>query len=88
MLVPIIGWLLFGLIVGAIARLLVPGRQDIGILMTMLLGIFGSFVGGLLGYFLFGGRPLQAAGWIGSILGAVIVLAIAMRRRSHQKADF
>ena len=81
MLVPIIGWILFGLIVGAIARLLVPGRQDIGILMTMLLGIVGSFLGGLLAYFIFGGEPIQAAGWIGSILGAVIVLAIAIRRK-------
>jgi len=79
MLIPVIGWILFGLVIGAIARLLVPGRQNIGILKTMLLGVAGSFVGGFLAYLIFGGEPLQAAGWIGSILGAVLLLAIGMR---------
>ncbi|WP_182868286.1 GlsB/YeaQ/YmgE family stress response membrane protein [Stieleria mannarensis] len=80
MLIPIIGWILFGLIVGLLARLAYPGRQDIGLLRTTLLGIVGSFVGGFLGYLLFGGNAFQASGWIGSILGAVLVLAIATRR--------
>ena len=79
MLIPVIGWILFGLVIGVIARLLVPGRQNIGILKTMLLGVAGSFVGGFLAYLIFGGEPLQAAGWIGSILGAVLLLAIGMR---------
>ncbi|QDV64067.1 GlsB/YeaQ/YmgE family stress response membrane protein [Crateriforma conspicua] len=83
MLVPILGWILFGLIIGAIARLVVPGRQDIGMLRTMLLGIVGSFVGGFGGWLLFGGSPLQASGWIGSILGAVVVLLIAIRSPSR-----
>ncbi len=81
MLIPIIGWIIFGLIIGAIARLLYPGRQDIGMLRTILLGVVGSFVGGFLAYLLFGGSPLQATGWIGSILGAIVVLAIATRRK-------
>ncbi len=81
MLIPIIGWMLFGLIVGAIARLVYPGRQDIGIFKTMLLGVLGSFVGGFLGFLIFGGSIMQASGWIGSIVGAVIVLAIGTRRR-------
>ena len=80
MLIPIIGWIIFGLIVGAVARLLYPGRQDIGLLKTTLLGVVGSFVGGFAAFLLFGGSPFQASGWIGSILGAVVVLAFAVRR--------
>lgn len=72
----IIGWMVFGLIAGAIARLLVPGRQPIGLLATMILGIIGSFVGGFLGSLFTGGELWSAAGWIGSIIGAIIVLAI------------
>lgn len=76
LIVAIIAWCLFGLIAGAIARLLVPGRQSMGIGLTMLLGIIGSFVGGFVGWLLFGGEPLQSSGWILSILGAILVLAI------------
>ena len=75
----ILGWIVFGLIAGAIARLLVPGRQAIGILGTILVGVIGSFVGGFLGNLLFGGGDLlqpSAAGWIGSIIGAILVLLI------------
>lgn len=80
MLIPIIGWMLFGLIVGAIARFVYPGRQDVGLLRTMLLGVVGSFVGGFLAFLIFGGSAFQASGWIGSILGSIVVLAIATRR--------
>ncbi|KAA1261467.1 hypothetical protein LF1_40170 [Rubripirellula obstinata] len=80
MLIPIIGWMLFGLIVGAIARFVYPGRQDLGLLRTMLLGVVGSFVGGFLAFLIFGGSAFQASGWIGSVLGSVLVLAIATRR--------
>jgi uncharacterized membrane protein YeaQ/YmgE (transglycosylase-associated protein family) len=76
MLFAILGWILFGLIIGALARLLVPGHQPIGLLKTMLLGIVGSFVGGFIGFLIIGGDPLQSAGWIGSLLGAIIVVAI------------
>ncbi|MGC1275083.1 MAG: GlsB/YeaQ/YmgE family stress response membrane protein [Planctomycetaceae bacterium] len=87
MLWLILGWIVFGLIAGAIARLLVPGRQPIGILGTIVLGVIGSFVGGFLGNLLFGGGDVfapTAAGWIGSILGAIIVLLIwlAIAKRS------
>ncbi len=72
--------IIVGLIAGAVARLLVPGRDPMGILGTMVLGIVGSFVGGFLGYVLFGvdfdEGAIQAAGIIGSIVGAVIVLLI------------
>lgn len=77
MLIPILGWMLFGLIVGAIARALYPGRQSIGLLGTMLLGIAGSFLGGFIAYWIIGGAMFQASGWIGSIVGAVAIIALA-----------
>jgi uncharacterized membrane protein YeaQ/YmgE (transglycosylase-associated protein family) len=76
-----IGWILFGLIAGAIARFVYPGHQDIGLFKTMLLGIAGSFVGGLIGWIIVGGSFLQSSGWLGSIVGGVIVLAIAARKQ-------
>ena len=74
----IICWAVFGLVAGAIARLLVPGRQPMGLLMTMILGIVGSFVGGFLGSLVSGGgiSLTSTNSWIGSILGAIIVLLI------------
>ena len=69
-----------GAIAGALARLIVPGRQNMSILATIALGIVGSFVGGFLGYLIFGKDAseglLQPAGIIGSIIGAVIALVI------------
>jgi uncharacterized membrane protein YeaQ/YmgE (transglycosylase-associated protein family) len=70
----IIGWLLFGLVVGAIAKFLMPGRDPGGWIVTILLGIAGSFVGGFLASML--GHNEQSAGWIGSIIGAVALLFI------------
>lgn len=80
----LLGFLLFGLVVGLLARLLMPGRQHMGILGTMLLGVGGSFLGGLLGNLLFGGpwNEPTTAGWIGSILGALLLLALLGRSRS------
>lgn len=78
---------LVGLIAGAIARLLVPGPDPIGIAGTILLGIVGSFIGGFIGWALFGKDLQQGAfqlsGWLGSIVGAVIALLIyrAITRR-------
>ena len=71
----IIGWLLFGLVVGAIAKFLMPGRDPGGWLVTILLGIAGSFVGGFLASTLLG-RGEQTAGWIGSIIGAIVLLFV------------
>lgn len=72
--------LVVGLIVGAIARLLVPGRDPMGLLGTAVLGIVGSFVGGFLGYILLGRDrqegALQTAQFLGAIVGAVIALLV------------
>ena len=77
MLLTILGWLVFGLIAGFIARALVPGKDDIGVMRTILLGIAGSVVGGLIAGLLTGGlRGFHPAGWIGSIIGAIVVLVI------------
>ncbi len=71
---------LIGLVAGFIARAIVPGPDPMGIGATMLLGIVGSFVGGFLGWALFGKDldegALQASGIIGSIIGAVIALLV------------
>ncbi len=83
MLGLIITLLIVGLIAGALARLLVPGRDSIGIGATILIGLVGSFVGGFLGYALFGKDSnegaFQPSGLIGSVVGAVIVLLIYRR---------
>lgn len=89
MLGLIITLIIVGLIAGALARLLVPGRDPMGILGTIVLGIVGSFVGGFLGYVLFHkdsqGGFLQPSGLIGSIIGAIIVLLIYRRLGSSRR---
>ena len=86
MLAFIIGLVVIGLIAGAVARLLMPGRDPMSIPMPIVLGIVGSFVGGFLGYVLFNHDvkegALQPSGILGSIIGAVIVLLI-YRGMSH-----
>ncbi|WP_425415403.1 GlsB/YeaQ/YmgE family stress response membrane protein [Pseudonocardia acaciae] len=70
-------WLGFGLLVGFIARAVVPGKDDIGLLRTIVLGVVGSVVGGLVfGLLTVGLRGFQPADLIGSVIGAVIVLVI------------
>jgi uncharacterized membrane protein YeaQ/YmgE (transglycosylase-associated protein family) len=72
----ILGWIVFGLIVGVLAKLLMPGRDPGGFIITMLLGIVGAVLGGFIGraFGMYG--PGQSAGWLMSIAGAVVVLAI------------
>lgn len=88
MLGLIVSIIVIGLIAGALARLVVPGRQDMSIVMTIILGIAGSFVGGFLGYLLFHKDAqdgfLQPAGIIGAFIGAVIVLLIWSRVGGHR----
>lgn len=74
----IIGWIVFGLVVGALARLLMPGPQPMGFILTCILGIAGSFVGGTIASILSGGSiwDPEPAGWIGAVLGALLILFI------------
>ncbi len=72
----ILGWILFGLVVGAVAKLVMPGRDPGGIIVTILLGIAGALLGGFAGRALGMYREGQSAGFIMATLGAVILLAI------------
>ena len=72
----ILGWILFGLIVGALAKLVMPGRDPGGIIVTMLLGIAGAVLGGFIGRALGFYGEGEAAGFVMSFLGAVALLAL------------
>jgi len=72
----IIGWIFFGLIVGALAKLVMPGRDPGGIIVTMLLGIVGAVLGGFVGRSLGLYGPQEGAGLLMSIVGAVVVLLL------------
>jgi uncharacterized membrane protein YeaQ/YmgE (transglycosylase-associated protein family) len=74
--VEIIGFILFGLVVGVIAKFIMPGRDPGGILVTTGIGMVGALVGGLIGRYLLGRGDTYTAGWIMSIVGAVILLAL------------
>ena len=81
----ILGWILFGLVAGALAKLLMPGRDPGGAIVTMLLGIVGAIVGGYFGRAIGLYREGEPAGLVMSIVGAIVVLAIyrmAIRRRT------
>jgi uncharacterized membrane protein YeaQ/YmgE (transglycosylase-associated protein family) len=70
-------WMIFiGLIVGAVAKLIMPGRDPGGIIITMLIGIAGALVAGFLGRSLGWYRPGESAGFIASVIGAIILLAV------------
>jgi uncharacterized membrane protein YeaQ/YmgE (transglycosylase-associated protein family) len=73
--------LFVGLIVGALARFVMPGEQKMGWIMTILLGVGGSFVASFLGQALGWYTPGQPAGWIMSVLGAVILLFVVGKLR-------
>jgi uncharacterized membrane protein YeaQ/YmgE (transglycosylase-associated protein family) len=74
----ICGWIILGFVAGLIARAVMPGRQSMGFIATTLLGIAGSFMGGFLASVLLGGswRLLQPSGFIGSIVGALVLLML------------
>ena len=86
-MIAIIGWIVFGLIAGLIAKAVMPGRDPGGAIITMLIGIAGSLIGGFIGQALFGyGRPMNASsdlsrpGFLMSlvlaVIGAVVLLAL------------
>jgi len=72
----ILGWILFGLIIGALAKLVMPGRDPGGIIITMLLGIAGAVIGGFVGRAMGLYGPGETAGWVMSFFGAVVLLVI------------
>ena len=80
----ILSWIVFGLVIGFIAKLLMPGRDPGGFIVTILLGIAGALVGGFIGRAMGFYDTNQSAGWLMSILGAIILLALyrmLVRRR-------
>jgi uncharacterized membrane protein YeaQ/YmgE (transglycosylase-associated protein family) len=87
----LITMLIIGAIAGFVARLLVPGPDPMGVGATILLGVIGSFIGGFLGWAIFGKDlsegALQPSGILGSIIGAVVALlvyrAVGSRSRGH-----
>ena len=76
-------WLIIGLVAGGLARLMMPGRQPMGLVLTMILGLVGSVVGGFVSSLIFGYDPREpgfhAGGLIMSTIGAILVLAIYLR---------
>lgn len=81
MVYNIISWVVFGLVVGAVGRFLVPGKQPMHWMMTVLLGILGSFLGGGISWLLFGSGngEVNPAGLLMSIVGAVILVLVYCR---------
>ena len=70
----LLAWIVIGMIVGALAKLVMPGRDPGGMIVTILLGIGGALLGGAIGRALGMYDPGQPAGWIMSILGAIVIL--------------
>ena len=84
----IIGWLVVGLLAGGIGRLLLPGRDPMGCLGTLAVGILGSFVGGALASLVFEGElTLHPSSLLGSILGAMLLLLVLrlVRGRDYRR---
>jgi uncharacterized membrane protein YeaQ/YmgE (transglycosylase-associated protein family) len=79
MIGTILSWAFFGLIVGALARLLHPGRDEMGLPATMLLGVVGSLVGGGFWYLIRGGgSPYNPGGFLSALIFAIILLAVGL----------
>lgn len=80
----LLGWILIGLVAGVLGKLLTPGRDPGGCIVTILLGIAGALLAGLVGQALHFYRPGQQAGWIAATLGAIAILLLyrlVVRRR-------
>ena len=81
----ILSWIVFGLVVGIIAKLVTPGRDPGGFIVTMLLGIAGALLGGFIGRAMGFYGPNEPAGWLMSIAGAILLLVLyrlVARRRT------
>ena len=84
----LLAFLVFGLIVGLAARAIMPGRQSMGLVATTLIGVAGSFVGGLIGSVINGGSmfELRTSGIIGSIIGALAVMFLVSFAGGRRRA--
>ena len=83
-MIAILSWIVFGVVVGIIAKLLMPGKDPGGFIVTMLLGIAGALVGGFVGRAMGFYGQNESAGWLMSIVGAIVLLALyrlLVRRR-------
>jgi uncharacterized membrane protein YeaQ/YmgE (transglycosylase-associated protein family) len=80
----VIGWIVFGLIVGFIAKLLMPGRDPGGFIITMLLGIAGAVIGGMIGRALGWYGPNEGAGFLMSLVGSILLLALYRKLFVHR----
>jgi uncharacterized membrane protein YeaQ/YmgE (transglycosylase-associated protein family) len=84
----IIGWLVIGLVAGALGRLLLPGRDPMGCIGTLAVGVLGSFAGGALASLLFEGElTLRPSGLIGSVVGAMALLLVLRLLRGPRRDD-
>lgn len=79
----IIWTIVLGFVIGVIAKLLHPGKENMGFIMTILLGIAGSFLAGVIGQFLGWYRAGEGAGFIASVVVAILLLAVASRLRQR-----
>ena len=75
-MISVLGWMLFGLIVGVIAKLVMPGRDPGGIFVTMLIGIVGAVLAGFIGRAIGWYQPGEPAGFFVATLGAILLLFI------------
>lgn len=88
MLGAIIGLIVVGLVAGFTARALIPGRQEMTLTHTVLLGVAGSFLGGALSWLIFDtdGGFIQTASWLGSIVGATVLLGLRTMLEDYRRA--
>ncbi|GAB1388259.1 MAG: GlsB/YeaQ/YmgE family stress response membrane protein [Rubrivivax sp.] len=77
----ILGTIVVGFVVGALARFLLPGDQKMGLILTILLGIGGSLLAGFAGQAMGWYAPGQGAGWIASVVGAIVLLVVVQKLR-------
>lgn len=82
----ILGWIVFGLVVGALAKLIMPGKDPGGIFITILLGIVGALLGGFLGRLLGLYKEGEPAGFVGALVGAILLLWLYRRFRKPAAA--
>jgi len=78
-MIHMIGHAIFGLLIGLLARAIMPGRQHMGLILTMILGLVGAWLGGLIGRITGMYKEGHPAGWFMALIGALIVLFIYSR---------